>query len=105
MVRKVKVIDAETKEELRESYYKEEMKFFGFSIPQIFQGIFMIVTMSVFLINSDANQKAIQLTVSRLTDFRDNSDNFNTLVYKTKFKNGEPADPSFKIPNHGLIGP
>lgn len=105
MVRKVRVIDAVTNEELREAYYKEEFKFLGFSIPQIFQGLFMIVTMAVFLINSDANQKALQITVSRLTDFRDNSDATNTLIWSTKFKNGEPQDTNFKFPNRGNVGP
>lgn len=103
MTRKVKIIDAETGRELRETYTQEEIKIFGFSFPDVVKGIGLAITVGIFLINSDAVQKKQQVTLDRLVDFRDNSDSFQTTVYGVRFKNGEPIDPNYKINNHGNI--
>lgn len=104
MVRKVEIKDAETGKILREAYVQEENKIFGFSVSDFIKGGFLIVSISVFLINSDTNQKAMLKTVDRLVTFRDNVDSFQTTVYGTRFRDGEPVDSNFKIPNKGFIG-
>ncbi len=111
MVRKVKIIDATTGEQLREEYSPVQKLLFGFLSPTDFLKLGgAIVAVIVFFINGQndkrlmqSNLTAMQITVSRLTDFRDNSDNFNTLAYNTKFKNGEPVDQSFKVNNRGSV--
>lgn len=111
MTRKVKIIDAETGQQLRETYTSEPRLIFGWlTIQDAFKAASFLVAATIFFINGEIRIRGIQetqgamtITLSRMVDFRDNADSFNTLVYKTKFKNGEPVDQNFKIPNNGNV--
>lgn len=107
MVRKVKITDADTGEALRETYAPAIPMFFGFlTASDLLKVISAMVAFIIFFVNGQNDKKlmqdnltAMQISVTRLTDFRDNSDAFNTLVYGTKIKDGQPVDPSFKVTN------
>lgn len=111
MVRKVKVTDANTGETLREDYVPTQPLLFGFMSPSdILKVGSATLAVVVFFVNGQNDKKlmqdnlaAMQVSVSRLTDFRDNSDRWNTTVYNTGFRNGEPIDPSFKVRNKGNL--
>lgn len=105
MTRKIKIIDVESGKELRETYTDSDPKFFGMGIRDVVWGIALSAVITTFFMNSDANQKTLLLTVNRLADFRDNSDSFQTQVYGTRFRNGEPIDSNFRLPNRGNINP
>lgn len=98
MTRKVKIMDAETGRVLRETYVEEPSKVLGMFTPaDIAKGASFLVVAAIFLINLDNAQKSNQATLARLVDFRDNSDSFQTTVYGTRFRNGEPIDANFKV--------
>lgn len=103
MTRKVIITDAVTGKPLRETYVQEEQKFFGMGIRDVVWGIVLLSAITSFMVNSNNLQKSSQETLGRLIDFRDNSDSFQTQIYNTRFVNGYPADPNFKLPNKGFI--
>ncbi len=109
MTRKVKIIDEETGQVLRETFTNSPPLLAGFFSPA---DILKIATAGmaviVFFVNGQNDKKIMQenlaslgVTVSRLTDFKENSDSFQTQVYGTRFRNGEPLDMNFKLPNKG----
>lgn len=107
--RPVKITDAETGKLLRETYIPDEKLIFGLlSISDCFKIGSFIIAALIFFINGEirqkaveANQMAMQETLSRLVDFKENSDSWNSQVYGTRFRNGEPIDVNFKVLNNG----
>ncbi len=111
MVREVKIIDKKTGEVLREDYISATPTLLGFSIPDMFKIGGAILAVVVFFVNGqndkDFMQKTLaaqQVTLSRLTDFKENSDSWNTYAYGTRFLDGQPLDRAFKIDNNkGIV--
>lgn len=111
MVRKVKITDAITGEELREDYVRNQPLIFGFLSPSdVLKFGSAVIMVIVFFVNGQNDKKMMQdnlselkITTSRLVDFKENSDGFNSQVYNTRFRNGEPIDQNFKIPNRGSM--
>ncbi len=111
MPRKVKICDAETGEELRETYTRMEPLLFGVLSPSdVLKVASALIAFIVFFVNGQNDKKlmqenltAMQVSVSRLTDFKENSDGWNTQVYGTRFKNGEPVDANFTLKNKGNV--
>ncbi len=107
MVRKVKIIDAESGEQLRETYTPATPMLFGFLTPSdVLKFGSAAVMIVVFFVNGQNDKKimqenltAMQISVSRLTDFKENSDAWDSQVFGTRFRNGEPIDSNFKLPN------
>lgn len=111
MTRKVKVLDATTNELLREDYVPNDKVIFGFlNVSDAFKIGSCLVAAVVFFVNGEIRQKAVEEnqvamreTLSRLVDFKENSDSWNTQVYGTRFKDGEPVDSNFRMNNKGNV--
>lgn len=111
MVRKVKIIDATSGEELRETYAPATPMLFGFLSPSdVLKFGSAAVMIVVFFVNGQNDKKmmqenltALQTTVSRLTDFKENSDAWNSQVYNTRFRDGEPVDLNYKPKTKGVV--
>lgn len=113
MTREVEIRDKKTGQVLRETYTQIVPTFFGslnLSAADVIKLVGAILTIAVFFVNGQNDKKlmqenlsAMQVTVSRLADFKDNSDGWNTQVYGTRFRNGEPVDNNFKVKNGGNL--
>lgn len=69
-----------------------------------------VLMIIVFFVNGQNDKKLMQeslaelkTTTSRLVDFKENSDGWNSQIYGTRFKDGQPMDVSFKAHNKGVV--
>lgn len=105
MTRKVKIIDAVTGEELRETYTSNVPTLFGAlkltpaDIIKFGSALIMII---IFFVNGQNDKKIMQenllelkATTRRLVDFKENSDGWDSQVYGTRFRDGQPVDNTF----------
>lgn len=114
MVREVEIRDKKTGQILRETYTQNTHTFFGslnMTASDIIKISGVFITVIIFFINSQHDKKVMQqtldelkITTSRLVDFKENSDGWDSQVFGTRFRNGEPIDTNFKIHNQGKIG-
>jgi hypothetical protein len=75
---------------------KEDKLFLGmFSTKEIIQAVIFISTVGAFLIQSNSRQMALEKAVFYLTEFSVNSDNWQSTVYGSQFKQGKPLNDAF----------
>lgn len=112
--RQIKVIDAKTGQTLREDYIpaaSNDKVIFGLlTVSDAFKIGSFLVAAVIFFVNGEIRQKAVEEnqknmteTLSRLVDFKENSDAWNSQVFGTRFRNGEPIDNHFKTKNNGNV--
>lgn len=114
MVREVEIRDKKTGQILRETYTQNTHTFFGplnISASDIIKIAGLIIMIIIFFINGQNDKKIMQqsldelkATTSRLIDFKENSDGWDSQVFGTRFRNGEPIDTNFKVHNQGKLG-
>lgn len=111
MTRKVRITDADTGEELRETYSREERKVLGlFTVADIIKIgsvwvaiIGLIIGFDYRLKNLEADKLLVAVSLVKLAEFVKASDTFNSSFFRTQFENGKPVNPSFRSNNGGSI--
>lgn len=111
MVREVDIFDRKTGEKLREDYVPVGFTIFGCSIPDLIKIGGALLAIVVFFVNGQADKKNMQEAIttnahniSRLIDFKDNTDSWNTYAYGTRFVDGQPLDKTYRVEtNKGIV--
>lgn len=111
--REIEIRDKRTGQVLRETYTPDSIRLFGvleLTPKDLLSYVGLVITIIIFFVNGQNDKKIMQqnlaemkVTTSRLVDFRDNSDAWDSQVYGTRFRNGEPVDSNFKMNNRGTI--
>ncbi len=110
MVRKVKIVDAESGEELRETYTQTDRKFFWntvtladiLKVGSIWVAIIgMVIGFDYRLKYLESDRIIVATSMLKLTEFVKSSDNFNSSYFGVQFDNGKPMNPAYKSNNKG----
>lgn len=111
MVRKVKILDADTGQPLREAYIPDEKKIFGvFTVADLIKAgsvwigiIGMVIGFDYRLKNLESDKIIVTSSITKMIDFVKASDTFNSSTYGVQFDNGKPINPSYEINNRGNL--
>lgn len=107
MVRKVKILDADTNQELRQEYASIEKTVLGIRLGDIIKAIPLVFLCGIFYANQqttnqriDNNQTVLSKSIEKLIEFNKTSDSWHSTVWGTQFEGGKPIDGSFRPRNY-----
>lgn len=71
-------------------------RFWGFTLQELVRVGVIIVMFSVAFLKQQATQDELVANTGYLATFAENSDNYHSAVQGTRFKQGQPVDPSYE---------
>lgn len=66
-----------------------------FTLKEVVQFVIFVVPIIAFIIQSNARQESIEKAYLYLTEYSVNADKWQSIIYRTEFKQGKPLNDAF----------